>query len=122
MPRLYLFRITKVPRGVGRRVAILTKLDKDPELSKINQGEITNYFDQNKQPSDGVDYKGSIEISEDVYKNVIDKLDKIGKNPAMKLINEGGKFALVVNNEKIMLYQHPSGSRMFIEYPYVFIK
>jgi len=122
MPRLYLFRITKVPHGGSRRVAILTKVDKDPELSKINQGDVTGYFDQHKIPSDGVDYKGSIEVSDDVYDKVVDKMGKVGKNPVVKILNEGSKFLLSINNEQIVLAVFATKSRSFIEYPFVFIK
>ncbi len=122
MPRLYLFRITKLNVGVGRRVAIITKEDKDPELSKINQGTITNYFDAQKLPSDGVDYKGSIEVSLDTYNKIIEKIEKTGKNPILKLINEGSKFNLSINGESMFIAGVYSQNRNFIEYPFVFIK
>lgn len=122
MPRLYLFRISHLQSGQGRRVAILTKTDKDPELSKINQGETTNYFDKNKLASDGVDYKGSIEIGEDIYDKVIKQMEKAGINPAITIISEGGKIILGINKEKILLASFHTQNRSFIEYPFVFIK
>ncbi len=122
MPRLYLFRISHLQSGQGRRVAILTKADKDPELSKINQGELTNYFDKNKLASDGVDYKGSIEIGEDVYEKVIKLMEKSGKNPVVTIIAEGGKIIIGINKEKMLLASFYTQNRSFIEYPYVFIK
>lgn len=122
MPRLYLFRITQTTSGTGRRVAILTKADKDPELSKINQGEITNYFDPQKIPRDGVDYKGSIEVGEDNYDKVIKQIQKTGKNPAMTLVSDGGKFILGIGTEKVLIASFATHSRNYIEYPFVFIK
>lgn len=122
MPRLYLFRITQTTSGSGRRVAILTKADKDPELSKINQGELTNYFDHQKLPRDGVDYKGSIEVGEDNYDKVIKQIEKYGKNPALTLVSDGGKFILGIGTEKVLIASFATQSRNYIEYPFVFIK
>ena len=122
MPRLYLFRITHLQTKIGRRVAVLIKGEKEVELSNIQQGKLTNYFDKNKAPSDFVDYKGSIEVGDDVYNKVIEKLEKSGSNPAITVTNLGGKFHLVVNKEEILLAQFPTKSRNFIEYPFVFIK
>lgn len=122
MPRLYLFRITQTQSRLGRRVAILTKLEKDPELSEIKQGELTGYFDSQKLARDGVDYKGSIEVGDDIYNKVIEKMEKAGKNPSTRITTEGGRINLFINNEPVMLNVFATASRNFIEYPYVFIK
>lgn len=122
MPRLYLFRITKLSNSIGRRVAILTKVDKDPELSKINQGEKTGYFDEHKLATDGVDYKGSIEVSEEAYNNVIKQMEKVGKNPNVAITAEGGKISIIINKEVMNLVNFPTRSRTYVEYPFVFIK
>jgi len=124
MPRLYVFRITYLPSRRGSRVAILIKGERDPELSKINVKDITNYFDKDKLPNHGVDYKGSIEVGDDIYQKVVDEIDRSGPNPSIKIINEGGKFTMHVNNNQMVIAQFFTkiGAHFFVEYPIVFIK
>jgi len=122
MPRLYLFRIKHLPSQIARRVAVIIKTDFDPELRKITQGEVTNYFDPLKQPNDGVDYKGSIEITQQVYDVIVNKMEKVGKNTPTKVIQQGGKITFNVNSEELHMVTFATRSQHFIEYPYVFIK
>ena len=122
MPRLYLFRITHIPSKVGRRVAIITKADFDPELRVINPGTKTGYFDKDKRPNDGCDYKGSIEITQEIYDKIIEQLEKSGPNPAMMVANDGPKLLITINGMQMLIASYATKSRTFIEYPYVFIK
>ena len=124
MPRLYVFRITHLPTRMGSRVAVLIKGEKDPELTKINPRDITNYFDKDRLPNHGVDYKGSIEVGDDIYQKVIDEIDRSGPNPSIKIINEGGKFTMHINNKAMLIasFFTKIGAHLFVEYPLVYIK